>query len=213
LPIHKSEAFGLNSTQNQVFAAGIADAAKRGDMSALRELIARFALANEGLIRQQARKKLSAGSRQCEDSEDVLSSVLRRIDLLVSSDRFWVKDPSDIMGLILTVTRNTAVTKVRLAAQAKRLVASDGEYIKALCEKVNQCRGDDDAAVLVSRMLLSLDNTDQRQYLELRLRGATHRAAAQVLGISEDAARQRWGVIMKNLRALLTDMEKSDGQR
>lgn len=203
----------MNSTQNQVAATRVIDAANRGDTPALRELLAEYVLANEGLIRQQARRKLAAWSRQSQDSEDVLSSVLRRVDLLAAQGRFWANDANDIMALILTVTRNTAVTKVRLATQAKRLLADGGKYMTALREHVNRCQGDDEAAILVSRMLLSLDNADQRQYLELRLRGATHRAAAQVLGISDEAARQRWGVIVKNLRVLFRDLEKSDGPR
>ena len=201
----------MATTQKSKLAAQVVEASRTGDSPALRDAIARYVLEQEELIRSLARRKLTARARRIHDSEDVLASVLRRVDLFVARGHLKAASENDVMSLIVAIVRNTAVTKVRLAEQARRIVADDGPYVQSLLNRANACASDDDAALLVSRMMLALDDATQRQYLGLRLRGASHRAVAQVLGLSEAAARQRWGVIVRNLHELFSDRNTNNG--
>ena len=132
--------------------------------------------------------------------------------MFVSRGQYHLDSENDVMSVIVAIVRNTTVTKVRLAEQAKRLLAEDGRYLQILHQRAKECETDNEAALLLNQLMFSLDDSTQRQYLGLRIRGASHRAIAQTLGLSSDAARKRWGVITHRLRGLLADPEERNGQ-
>lgn len=171
------------------------------DAASQRQAVAEFLLANRDLIRSIARQKLSRAARSVFDSEDVFSSVLRRLDLLVhrrglvldSEDAFW--------GLIAVVARNTAISKTQLIEQMRIRLTEDGPYAYEFLKRLNACKDDDDAAVLVYRMMLSLPSGTDRQILALRQKGSSHAAIAAAMKTTEQAMRQRWKRISDELAA------------
>lgn len=185
----------------------ILNAVRSGDVDTVRLRLPEFLLTNEDRIRSIARRKLTQATRAVYDSEDVLSTVLRRMDAFVADGRFAPTSEDEIWGLIAVIARNAAVSKVRLVSRLNQLISEDGEYARLFLDRAAACETDDEAAMLVTRMSMWLPDAASRQLFNLRLRGAAHPAAATLLQITPAAARQRW----KTIKDLLVERMRTEG--
>lgn len=165
-----------------------------------RDAIAEFLFRNEQSIRRIARQKLTRSTRSTFDSEDVMASVLRRMDTLALEGRLRPRSEGELWALVRTIAANTAVSKSRLVERARSFEAEDGAYARELVRRLDCCVSDEEAQLLVLRMASSLRKERHRELFLLRLRGANHAAAAGLLGISEGASRQVWLEVCRELR-------------
>jgi hypothetical protein len=178
--------------------AGERDA--KGDSPA-RAALARFVLENEAKVRAIARRKLP-GDRGVFDSEDVVSSVLRRLDTMAHTGVFAPRSREELWGLIKAIASRTAVDRRRLIERGRNFLTEDGPYAYELLKRLNACPTDDDALMLVLRIMMSIKNQTDRQVFALLHRGASHRAIASALRLpSEEASRQRWSALRRELAA------------
>ncbi len=161
-------------------------------VGALREAIAAYVLSHQDRVRAIARRKLTASARQVFDSEEVVSSVLRRLDGMAMRGSLRTTSEAELWGLIRAIAQNTAVSKTQLIERTRDLLTEEGAYAQRLLERLDACDGDDEATLIVQRMLLSFKDATDRQLLVLIMRGATHKAIGGLLGISEEASRARW---------------------
>jgi hypothetical protein len=164
-----------------------------------RAAIAEYVLSNRERVCAIARRKIPAGTRQAIDSEEILSSVLRRLDLMVVRNTLRPHSESELWGLIETIIHNTTISKSQLIATARKHLTEQGPYAYEFLKRLNTCRDDDEAGVLVTRMLMSLKKAEDRQLFCLIHRGASHKAAGAFLGVSEPASRQRWMSVRREL--------------
>lgn len=165
-----------------------------------REYVATFVLARKELIQSIARSKLTPKAGTVYDSEDVVSSVLRRVDDLARRGKLAPGCESELWALIKVIATNTALGKTRLIARSRHWVSENPEYAAHVSGLLNACETDDEAHLLVYRMAGSLDDRADRQLFLLQVRGAGHRAIAEVMRISEEACRQRWSRVCRQLR-------------
>ncbi len=170
-----------------------------------RAAIAKFLIDHQDRIRAIARRKLSANARTVFDSEDVFSSVLRRVDTMVEAGTLRPRSVAELWALIDAITRNNALNRTRLIERARALLSEEGAYAQALLDRLSRYSTDDEASFLLYRMMAGLSSETDRQVLSLHLRGATHRAIATLLNISEDASRQRWRTIRNLLQAKFSE--------
>jgi DNA-directed RNA polymerase specialized sigma24 family protein len=170
-----------------------------GDPLRVRQAVAQFAIDNSAKIRAIARRKLTKVTRTVHDSEDVLSSVLRRLDTMAEGGNLRPRSEQELWGLITVIARNCAVSRTRLIERAKELLTEDGPLAYEVMRRLNACRGDEEATILLRRMMAALPESQDRQIFDLQFRGATHGAIAGLLGISPDACRHRWMAIRRKL--------------
>jgi DNA-directed RNA polymerase specialized sigma24 family protein len=175
-----------------------------------RDQVAAFLVANGDQIRLLARKKLTKKTRSTYDSEDVLSSVFRRIDDLAANGTLRPRSDQELWGLIHTITHHAAVSRTRLMERATALSVEDGGYVRHLIDCLSYCGSDDAAMLLIHRMAACLHDSAERQLFYLRVRGANHRGAAAVLGITEVAVRRRWTVARDRLEATKDEWGRLD---
>lgn len=173
----------------------------------LRPVVARFVLQNQHEIRIVAKARLFSTMRSVCDTDELMATVLRRIDQFVHRGMFAPKEPGDVMALVRTVAHNTATSKIRLTQRARAMVREDGQYAQMLLDRLNQCPDDDDAATLITRLMLAIPTWTDRQIFSLRLRGTTHKVAAQAAGITEATARKRWSATMDLLQSVVKTWE------
>lgn len=164
-----------------------------------RDGVARFVAERREQIRALARQRLAARVRNLYDSEDVYSSVARAMDELAARERLRPANEAELWGLIAAITRNNAITKVRLAARARAMIEEDGEYARELLKRAESCESDGDSVALCLRMMVSLENSADRSLFAMRLRGASHKVTADALRIDEATCRQRWKAIRDRL--------------
>lgn len=198
--MHKNEAGSAADLLQDV--PGDAD-----DRATLRDHVARWVMDREGMIRAIARRGLTGRTRAVYDSEDVFATVLKRMDELAARGVLRVESPRELTALLTRIVRNSAANKSRLIERSRRLISEDGDYATALLARLQRCRDDDEATLIVCRMMSWLDTPESRQILGLRLRGMTHAAIAQALGSTDTAIRKRWESIR---RVLMVRIERGE---
>jgi hypothetical protein len=167
--------------------------------SLTRAEIAEYVLAHEEQVRAVARRKLTHATRTVFDSEDVFASVLRRLDEMVAHGRLTPRSEVELWPLIKAIASNTAVSRTRLIERARNLLTEEGPYAYELLKRLNAYSSDEEAELLVYRMMMALADHKDRQLLALILRGSSHRVAGNLIGISEACSRQRWKKIRDEL--------------
>lgn len=161
--------------------------------------VATYIVQHADRVRAIARDKLPRRTRRVADSEDVLSSVLRRLDEMVVRGTLRLDSERELWGLIEAIANNAAVSKARMIERAQNLLTEDSVYANELLKRLNVCPGDDEATLLLLRMTASIKNSTDRQVMTLMHRGVSHKAIGHLLGTTEGASRQRWQCIREEL--------------
>jgi DNA-directed RNA polymerase specialized sigma24 family protein len=162
--------------------------------------VARYLIERQDLIRAAARRKLSSHTRSVFDSEDVLSSVLRRVDSMVTEGRLRPRSEAELWALVNTIAANNAMNRSRLIERARSFLDEDAEYVQELLQRLNTYTTDDEAELLVHRMMACLTAQEDRHLFVMYLRGASLSVIAGTLHIEDDTCRHRWRKIRKTLQ-------------
>lgn len=191
--MHNSEASAPDTSHDK------ASATSSDLQGGMRDWVADWVMARQDMIRHLARQRLARNTRTLFDSEDIFSTVLTRMDGLAARGVLRVESPAEMTALVKTIVANSTANKARLIARSRRLEAEDGDYARHLLGRLQRCIDDDEATLVVCRMMAWLDSQEARQILGLRLRGMTHGAIGQALGMNEAAVRKRWQAIRATL--------------
>jgi DNA-directed RNA polymerase specialized sigma24 family protein len=165
-----------------------------------REHIADFVLRHEDRIRAIARRKLPTEARSVFGTEDVFSTVARRVDALAAKGLLRAESEAQLWALVSRVVENVSLERGRLVESTASRTGDDAAFWADISRDLRRCRDDNEAFVLVFEMMSAMTDAADRQIFLLRLRGVSHRVIAQQLGATEDAVRQRWVVIRRTLR-------------
>jgi hypothetical protein len=177
-----------------------------------RENVAAFVVRHEDRIRAIARRKLPRGARTAFGSEDVFSTVARRVDALVARGALRAESEAQLWSLIQRVAENVSLERARLIQSTAARSGEDAEFWSQVSMDLRRCRDDTEAFVLVFEMMSALTDQCERQIFLLRLRGVGHRVIAQQLGTTSDVVRQRWVKIRRDLRCRFSAQGEPVGQ-
>src|SRR5690606_17681716 len=81
--------------------------------SPARQAAAEFLVRHQSLIRRRLRRKLTVSARRLFDSEDLFSTVARRIDQEVERDRLDVASEHELWSLIRKIGENCITDRIR----------------------------------------------------------------------------------------------------
>ena len=159
------------------------------------------------MVRRRVRGKLGAAMRRLFDSQDILSTVSRRLDRYVSTGKVRATTEGELWKLVHRMVDAALVDKIRVTRRLQRVQPEDKDFAGLLLYRFEAVEAEDADAVEVEldRFFAALPDPIDRQVLSLWLRGHKHSVIASVVGISHDATRQRWVAIRQRLRVLLTD--------
>jgi DNA-directed RNA polymerase specialized sigma24 family protein len=181
---------------------------RAGDRSAA----ARFMELYGVLIRLRVRDKLSVGLRRVMDSEDVLSTVARRLDGMVLEGRLRAQTAPELWSLVQTVAFN-AVSESHRESRAEPELDADGrvEEHEAVLEAVEAPTSPEaeSSGLLVEAMDRLGDEADQR-VLSMWLRGSNHTHIARSMGLEPSTVRMRWSRLVRVLRSLGRGEDRCD---
>lgn len=168
-----------------------------------REAAAEFALRYGPRIRRRVAGKLGPRMRRIFDSQDILSTVLRRFDNYVQKREFDSATEEQLLALVVRIAENAVIDKARIVQRLERAESADGEIARALLDRLREPGADPDDASAVDRFLDrafdALDNPIDRQILWFWLAGRKHSDAAEYLDIPPDRVRKRWERIRASL--------------
>jgi DNA-directed RNA polymerase specialized sigma24 family protein len=168
-----------------------------------RTAAARFVELYGVLIRLRIRDKLSAGMRRVMDSEDVLSTVARRLDGMVLEGRLRAETEPELWSLVQSVAFHAV-------SESHRDSRLDAEIEDGGCMESDESALDSVAApvapeaapvgLIAEAMDRYGDEADQR-VLSMWMRGSNHTHIARSMGLTPSAVRMRWSRLVRALRS------------
>jgi RNA polymerase sigma factor (sigma-70 family) len=160
-----------------------------GDEEAAAELVRDFA----PVIRRDLRFRLrDARARQQLDSMDICQSVLAAFFVRAAAGQFDLKEPADLVGLLLTMTRNKVAERVRQQHRQRRDSRRTVGEVEALA-----LPGQDPTPSRVAAGKELLEEVrrrlgeEERQLADLRGQGASWDEIATSLGGTPGARRKQ----------------------
>ncbi|MEM1071797.1 MAG: hypothetical protein AAGH71_03130 [Planctomycetota bacterium] len=153
------------------------------------------------MIRRRVRDRLSPSERRIFDSQDLLSTLLRRVDRLAMADRIRAQSDGELISLVLTILDNALLDRHRVFQKLNRVDGPDGQWAQRMLAKLELNADDAGQTHYICAAFDVLDRDEDRLYLAMWLRDAPHTLIASMLGISHDTARQRWKSIRDRLAA------------
>lgn len=174
------------------------DKVAQGDRDAAAQFIARCG----PLIRRRVRGKLRASMRRLYDSEDILSTVGRRLDAYVNARKFEARSSDEFWGLVLKIAQNSIIEKARTVKGLEAKEGEDSPLAHAILRRMRDAERMNPAAsdLVVDELLDMVTDETDREILTLWLLDTPQQQIALATNISYDALRKRWQRIRESLR-------------
>ncbi len=171
---------------------------RAGDREAVAEFVARYG----EIVRRRARWRLHSSVRRMYDSQDVLSTVSRRLDSYVRTGRMAAVTQEQWWALVASMA-NRAVIDQQRKADRRPAAPLEGETPDPAVPAPVTLERAETAGLLNDSAETLLDDTD-REILRLWRAGKRHDHIAGALSLSHAAVRKRWERLCARLRDRLT---------
>lgn len=171
-----------------------------------REAAARYLLDNSNLLRRRVRGRLSPGLRAIFGSEDIVSTVGRRLDEYVRRGLPEIESERDLFALVMRMALNAIVDKERMISRLRRVERGEEVFARQM---LRHLQGADPQACAmrfesaVERALQAQGGDTDRKILWMWLMDWRLKDIGAALAMNPPAVRERWKRIKERLRPLL----------
>lgn len=170
---------------------------RAGDREAAAEFVVRFG----PRIRRRVSSKLGPHMRRLFDSQEILSTVARRLDRCVSNGQLRAVTAEELRGLVFAMAQNALIEKGRVHASLRAKEGDDGPVARAMLQRLSEEEHRPEGCALeIDRALRALEDPIDRQILSLWLNDVPQVHIAEVVGLAATAVRKRWQSIRERLR-------------
>lgn len=166
---------------------------RAGDRAAAAEFVSRFG----ARIRRRVRGKLHPSLRRLVDTDEVLSTLGRRLDEYVKEGRLRALGEAELWSLVFQIADHTLIDHHRDVARLKAATARSGPLAEIMAARGGESRGE---KVDLERVYASLPSGEDRQILSLWLTETPYDVMAQMVGASPESLRKRCERIREHLR-------------
>jgi DNA-directed RNA polymerase specialized sigma24 family protein len=184
---------GLIGTEN---AETLLERMRAGDREAAAEFMERMG----PRLKRRLGSKLGPVMRRVLDSQEVLSTVVRRLDRFVLSRRLRATTAGELWTFLCVVADHAVIEKGRRHRSARTggpaWMAGD---LRAAHDRDGYSPAD--SGLDLARTLQNLDDPVDRQILALWLAGQRLAHMGAAVGLAPTAVRKRWQAIRQRLRA------------
>lgn len=180
---------------------GLLSRMRAGDREAAAEFITRFG----SRVRRRIRGKLSQPMRRLFDSQELMSTLARRLDAFVRSGQLEAATEGQLWSLLFRMAENAVIDKARVFRRLQAVEGEDGPLAAGLLRELERASraGPEECDLEIERTFRALPDAMDRAILALWLTGSPHTVTAECVGLSAAAVRQRWVSIRERLRASL----------
>lgn len=177
----------LNSVRNPVDLFG---RLQGGDRQAAAEMMLRCSRT----LRDQFRYRIGPELRRLMDSEDLVSSVARRLDHAVSAGRATFANEAEMWGFLRTLADRVLADRTRELARLRRAEseATRGDPPGGATPSTDRPVPGVDSENIETRAFGLLRSEAERRVLTLWLRGMSLSAIATDIGVPAPTVRQQW---------------------
>ena len=171
-------------------------------LSERRVYVARLIDQERRSIHRRIHRLLREESRKITDTEEILSTSMRRIDRIIEDDRLVAQSDAQVIALVNAVIDRTILEKARVA---RRLISREvkAAHLKAAYEK-NSVQVDNDLLVKIGQQI---SDPIDREIVLLRARDQSFGSIAQHLNMEPEAARKRWSRIRNRVREFMKESD------
>lgn len=168
-----------------------------------REAAAQFIIRYEDRIRRRIRGKLNPSMRRLFDSQDIFSTVGRRLDQYVRTGKLEAQSENQLWALIFRMATNAVIDKSRMYRRLQKAEGLDSQFAQELMSRFRQAERRDKQGVEIeidSVVNLLSDDID-REILTQWLFGSRLIEIAQSIGMAHTGVRKRWQKIRELLQS------------
>ena len=168
-----------------------------------REAAALFMTRYGSRIRRRIRGKLSPAMRRIFDSQEILSTLGRRLDLYVRSGRLEAANEQQLWALVFRMANNAVIDKSRIFRRLRKVEGEDSDFSRQMLARLNDVRrrGDRGVEIEIEHALGLFGDLIDKQILSFWLSGTRLSLIAQYVGLAPTAVRKRWQRIRSKLQA------------
>jgi DNA-directed RNA polymerase specialized sigma24 family protein len=176
-----------------------------GMLAGDRDAAARFVTRFGPRVRRRVRGKLSPAMRRLFDSQEILSTVARRLDQFVQSGQLTASNEGELWSLVFAMAEHAVIDKARVFRKLQRVEDEDSVWASRLAERLQAASGASDGVELtLCRVFESLPDPVDREILSLWLADTPHTVTSRMVNMTPNNVRQRWSKIKDSLRETLT---------
>lgn len=174
---------------------------RSGDRQAVGEFVDRYG----SRIRRRVRAKLSPSMRRIFDSQEMLSTLARRLDQFVRDRRMTADNQARLWALVGRISDNALIDKARLFKRISALESPDGpaQYERGLAFTASDPSTPVEQTVQLDQLVAWISDDRDKQILTLWLHDVSLGTIAEYLQMSPAAVRKRWQLIRERLRERL----------
>lgn len=171
---------------------------RAGDADAVGVFLERYG----PLVRAHYRRKIGRSMRRLVDSQDLLSTIARRLCQRMQTGGVRAEDSRQFWALVYRIGDGALVDRVRIVARLRSLESADSPFVHRLRACLDQDPGtpDEEFADELACILDTLKSSTDRQLLVAWLNGQTFAEAGRELGLTPAATRKRWQRVRATLR-------------
>lgn len=171
---------------------------REGDREAASEFVGTFG----EQIRRRVRGKLGHGMRRVFDSQEILSTVGRRLDRYVLGGQLQAVDAPQLWKLVFRMIDAAVVDKARVFRRLSASQDEDSVVAQALLRRMREREREDPEGpeLELEAAFRSLKSDVDREVLALWLNDVPHNKIAEQIDSTPAAVRQRWQAIRAHLR-------------
>lgn len=190
--------------------ASMLQAMQQGDRQAAAEFVTTYG----DRIRRRIRGKMGAAMRRVFDSQEILSTLGRRLDSVVANGQLRAQDEQQLWHLIMTIATHAIVDKARLFQRLARVESADGELATRLRQRIDpQCRSEIEIEEQIAIAMEQVSNPIDRTILLAWLHDEQRAQTAQNLNVSQAMLRKRWQRIRETIIAALSSDADQQSQQ
>ena len=189
------------TTQTPIEADHLLMRMRAGDRQAAAEFLGHFG----PRIRRRVRGKLGPAMRRLFDSQEILSTLGRRLDHAVRAGQVRASSIDELWGLVFRIADNSLIEKARIFRSLESREGEDGTISRELLSRFREAerRDEDRPLIEIDAALRSLGEGVDREILSLWLMGHTLVDIGVTVGLADTAVRKRWEKIRARLRTLV----------
>jgi len=173
---------------------------RSGDREAAAAFITRYG----SRLRRRIRGKLGPAMRRLFDSQEILSTVSRRLDMYVRNGHVRAVHERQLWSLIFRIADNALVDKIRVFEHLQNIEGSDGTFARDMLCRLEQAErngsSEDGAEIEIEQAMSVLSDRTDRTILSMWLMGHPHSEIAEELNMASTGVRKRWQTIKQKLR-------------
>lgn len=180
---------------------GLVQRIQGGDRAALAD----FVMQNAPMIRRRIAGKLGTQMRRLYDSQEILSTVLRRLDRHLAQRELRAATEDQLWALIMATARTSIIDKARIVERLRRSDSEDVAIARAFAQAVpapDDSMSDDVDDTVMARCFDALESDDDRKLMWFWLTGVELRSCCEMVGVSYETGRKRW----QRIRARLAEV-------